>query len=100
MFQQCFCNIRVQYKPYKHIYGKSIEQANCFEYLGINLDESMSWKEHIENINEKLNKRLNMVFRIRPCLPAIRAAKCFFNTFVQPLLDYTDFSRVTAFTKS
>ena len=51
----------------------------------------MSWKEHIENINEKVNKRLNMIFRIRSC-STIRAAKCIFNlhAFVQPLLDYTD----------
>ena len=70
------------------ICGKSMDREIVFEYFGVILDESMSWKEHIENLSENVSKRLNMFHRIRPCL-TIKAAKCIFNTLLQPLLDYT-----------
>ena len=43
-----------------NICGKSIDREKSFEYLGAIFDESMSWKEHIENISEKVNKRLTI----------------------------------------
>ena len=37
------------------ISGKYIELITSFEYLGVILGESMSWKEYTENISEKVN---------------------------------------------
>jgi exonuclease III len=69
--------------------GKLIERVPKFSYLGVMLDEQISWKEHTEEICNKVSKRLGLLSRIRSCL-TIDASKCVYNSVVQPIFDYTD----------
>ena len=69
--------------------GKGIERVTKFNYLGVMLDEQLHWKEHTDSICNKVNRRLELLARIRSCL-TLRAAKCVFNTRIEPILCYTD----------
>ena len=60
-----------------------------FTYLGTMLDEQLHWKEHIDTTCKKVNKRLGLLARIRSCL-TLKAAKCVYNTLIEPILSYTD----------
>ena len=58
---------------------KPVERVPKFSYLGVVLDEQISWKEHTEEISNKVSKRLGPLLRIRKCL-TIEASKCIYNT--------------------
>ena len=71
------------------LHGKEIDRLSSFCYLGVTLDENLSWNEHVELICNKVSKRLGLLSRIRPYL-TLKAAKCVYNCLVQPIFDYTD----------
>ena len=71
------------------IQSKDIERVTKFTYLGTMLDEQLHWKEHIDTTCKKVNKRLGLLARIRSCL-TLKAAKCVYNTLIEPILSYTD----------
>ena len=64
-----------------------LEMVNNFKYLGILLDCTLSWKEHVEYIGNKISSRLGMLRRAHKVLPK---ATCLmlYNTIVLPLFDY------------
>ena len=69
--------------------GSDIDRVRHFSYLGVILDEYLSWKEHVSKVCDKVNKRLGLLGRIRSCL-TLKAAKCAYNCLVLPVLCYTD----------
>ena len=76
--------------PFKiQLHGSDIERVRNFCYLGVTLDEYLSWKEHVSKVFTEVNKRLGLLGRIRSCLK-LKAAKCVCNCLVLPILCYTD----------
>ena len=71
------------------LHGKIIDRVSSFCYLGVTLDENLSWNEHVELICKRVRKRLGLLSRIRPYL-TLKGAKCVYNCLVQPIFDYTD----------
>ena len=47
------------------LHGQNIERVKSFCYLGVTLDEHLSWNEHIEIICNKVSKRLGLPSCIR-----------------------------------
>ena len=50
------------------LYRKTLERVAKFSYLGVVLDENLSWKDHVENVNSKVCRRLGLLSRIQSCL--------------------------------
>ena len=71
------------------IQGKDIERVTKFNYLWVILDEQLHWKEHINSICNKVNKRLGLSAGIRSRL-TLKAAKCVYNTLIDSILCYTN----------
>ena len=71
------------------LHGSDIDRVRNFCYLGVVLDEYLSWKEHVSEVCTKVNKRLGLLGRIRSCL-TLKAAKYVYNCLVLPVLCYTD----------
>lgn len=69
--------------------GKNIERVSKFNYLGTILDEQLIWKEHIDMVCSKVNKRLGLLSRIRSCL-TLKAANCVYRSVIEPIFNYTD----------
>ena len=50
------------------LHGKILEKVRKFSYLGVFLDETLSWKDHVEYVSSKVSSRLGLLSRIRACL--------------------------------
>ena len=71
------------------LHGKILEKVRKFSYLGVFLDETLSWKDHIEYVSSKVSRWLGLLSQIRACL-TLEASKQVYNSLVQPLFDYAD----------
>ena len=58
-----------------------------FKYLGVLLDNTLSWKDHVEYIGNKISSRLGILRRARKVLPK-PTCQMLYNTLVLPLLAY------------
>ena len=43
-----------------------VEMVNNFKYLGVLLDHTLSWRDHVEYIGNKISSRLGMVSKVLP----------------------------------
>ena len=43
----------------------TIKQTNTCKYLGIELDDKLTWKNHIDKVATKISKAIGILFRIR-----------------------------------
>ena len=46
-----------------------IERVESFNYLGIMLNETLSWKSHIEMVGKKISKLIGILYRLRTFFP-------------------------------
>ena len=73
----------------RQLHGKILEQVPKFSYLGVLLDETLSWKDHIEYVSSKVSSRLGLLSCIRAGL-TLEASKQVQTSIMQPLFDYAD----------
>ena len=69
------------------LHGNILEKVCKFSYLGIFLDETLSWKDHVEYVSSKVSSRLGLPSQIRACL-TLEASKQVYNSLVQRPFDY------------
>ncbi len=58
---------------------QQIDRVSTFKYLGLWLDEALTFKEHIGQQSKTVNKRLGMLSRIHTNM-----TRYFFNTIQEP----------------
>ena len=69
--------------------GYEIELVNCYKYLGILIDDRLTFKPHVENLVKKLRVKLGFFFRHKSCFSFFTRKKLIATTFL-PVLDYSD----------
>ena len=42
----------------------AVERSDLFKYLGVVINQAMSWSEHIDTISTKISQRIGMIKRI------------------------------------
>ena len=65
----------------------SLENVTEFKYLGIIINQHLTWHDHVEMLHSKVAQRLGVLKRIRHLLP-VYARKLYVMTMIVPLLDY------------
>ena len=50
------------------ISNTGLERVNKFKHLGVLLDNTLSWKDHVEYIDNKISSRLGILRRARKIL--------------------------------
>lgn len=65
----------------------NIIQANCVKYLGIKIDDKLSFKPHLYFIKAKMHKKLGLLRRINEKLTK-ESKIIFYKSIVAPHLDY------------
>ena len=64
---------------------------NCkdesIKFLGIHIDESLSWNKHIKSINSKIARALFSIKQVRYILP-VQSLRTLYNALIQPHLNY------------
>ena len=72
-------NIKIGNRPVK---------KTCYvKFLGVLLDENLSWKYHLIELSKKLARTCGMFFKIRHFLP-IDVLICLYNSLFSPFLQY------------
>ena len=69
--------------------GKKVSQVKFFKYLGVLLDECLSFNDHINYVMSKVASGLGLLSRLRGCLTTEAANKIYLST-VLPILSYCD----------
>ena len=57
------------YIPKLKIGGGDIERVENFNFLGLKLNEKMSWKPHVDMISNKISKYIGVLNRLKRYLP-------------------------------
>ena len=65
------------------------ERSDSCKYLGVIINQTMSWSEHIDTISTKTNQRIGMIKKIRHLLP-LPAKLILYNCLIIPPFDYGD----------
>lgn len=69
-------------------FGKlPIKQTSYVKFLGVLLEENLSWKYHLTELSKKLARICGMFFKIRHFLP-IHVLVCLYNSLFSPFLQY------------
>jgi len=69
------------------INGKAIQKIECCKYLGICINNNLSWREHIDCVHQKLIKFTSIFYKIRNKLNC-DILKLLYFAFVYPHLLY------------
>ena len=48
---------------------KAIDENESIKYLGVLIDSTLSWKQHILNISKKISRAIGIMYELRPFLP-------------------------------
>ena len=68
--------------------GKRLYLTNLVKYLGINIDESLNWKQQISNIAIKLNKKNGTLSKLRHFIER-KTLKSIYHAMSEPHLYYS-----------
>jgi hypothetical protein len=66
---------------------KDIQKVNTTKFLGILIDNNLSWKSHTSHITKIISKYNGIIRKVRPYLPA-GSLQTLYNTFILPYLSY------------
>src|SRR4029434_4334144 len=69
--------------------GTNIEQVLCYKYLGIWLDDRLSFKSHVLDLAKKVTIKLGALYRIRSCFTFENRMEIVQSTILS-VLDYGD----------
>ena len=72
-----------------NLLGKSISCETTFEYLGVVLNNFMTWKAHTDYVCKKVASRVSILGHIRSFVTK-EAATLVHNALILPLFDYCD----------
>ncbi len=70
-----------------YLNGEHVELVSCFKYLGIHLNSNLSYKEHCENINVKLNAALGKMYTIKRAIN-VKFLKSVLSAYIISILDF------------
>ena len=65
----------------------TLERVYVFKYLGVILDPSLTWNNHIDYIAKKISSRLGLLRKARNISPK-QACVILYNAMILPLFDY------------
>ena len=69
--------------------GSPIDQVSHYKYLGIWLDDKLSYKFHVDELSKKLKCKLSFLYRNRACFN-LNCRKQLIQATILPVLDYGD----------
>ena len=67
--------------------GQKINRVTNSKFLGVIIDEHLSWDKHIEQIGSKISKNIGIISKLKNTLPE-RILLMLYNTLVLPYINY------------
>ena len=65
----------------------TIEQVTHTKFLGVLVDNKLSWKSHIENICQTISRNIGVIYRLKSYLPKSSLLKLY-SSLILPYLNY------------
>ena len=66
---------------------RTLSRVFKLKYLGVMLDPTLSWNDHIDHISSKISSRLGMLRKARKVIPR-EACVILYDSMILPLFDY------------
>ena len=65
----------------------NLERKDCIKYLGVLIDENLSWRKHVVTVATKISKTIGMLSKLRHFVPSsLLVNVC--NALISPYLTY------------
>ena len=72
-----------------HLLGSQIEQVFSFKFLGIIINNTLTWSDHVKYISQKVSRSISLLRRLSWFLPRSLLV-LFLKSYILPVLDYCD----------
>ena len=69
--------------------GERLQQVKCVKYLGVMLNNNLSWSAHVDYLQRKTNRIVKMLRRLRYTVPSC-VIRNIYTAIVLPSMDYCD----------
>ena len=79
--------IPLHYNLSINILDNEISPSNCCKYLGVHLDNRLTFKDHIKYINGKISRHTGILYKIRNNLP-MKTRLDYYYAYIYPFLAY------------
>ena len=73
--------------PKLQITGHEIERVSEFNFLGLTVDEHLSWNPHVQKISNKISRALGVISRLKRILPTF-VLLTLYNSLILPHMHY------------
>ena len=73
--------------PNLYLNGLQIERLNCVKYIGVTLDSTLTWSQHVDTICNKLNQLFGVYSHLRHKIPNHFARQIYYST-IYPHINY------------
>ena len=68
--------------------NNDIKRPESIKFLGVFLDENLSWKDHIRHTENKIAKNIGLLFRSKPYL----TTKCLLSLYYSYIHTYISYA--------
>ena len=65
----------------------SLEQKSYIKYLGVSIDQNLSWKNHVDSVIVKISKTIGMIAKLRYFVPSTVLVNIY-NSLILPYITY------------
>ena len=66
--------------------GGEVRRIKCVKYLGMLVDDKLTWDQHIDYISSKITRNIGILKRIRQFIPK-ESMILLYHTLIEPYLD-------------
>ena len=70
------------------IHNQSVEQVSHLKYLGLTIDNNLTFDQHITDIHKRSQQRLHVIRKLRALSVAPHLLSLLYTTIIQPILLY------------
>ena len=74
--------------PYLQINGHELERVREFNFLGLTIDENVTWNAHIQKVSNKVSRILGVMCRLKNYIPR-HILRILYNSMFMPHLQYS-----------
>ena len=64
----------------------NIKRSDCVRYLGVLLDEQLSWKNQVSKLNKNLSQICGLIFKLRNYAPLASRKLVYYSMFYSVIL--------------
>ena len=59
-----------------------LDEVNAFKFLGVTVDQNLTWKNHIDELAKKCSSRIGILYKVRQFLPESALLSLYYTLFL------------------